>query len=83
MTETIILSQNHSKMTVFSIIIKKPWCAILIFPQETKEIDFQLKFYLSPSEKILWSAHRKEYKKKKNKAKLMNKNELDSGEHHI
>lgn len=58
-------------------------CAILIFSQETKTIDFQFKFYLNFSEKFVWSAHPKEYKKKKKKAKLMNENELDSREHYI
>lgn len=57
-----------------------PLCAILIFSQETKAIEFQLKFHLNFSEKFVWSAHPKEYKKKK--AKLMNENELDSREHY-
>ena len=49
---------------------------MLTFPQETKAIDFQLKFYLSLGEKILWSPHPKVYKNKKGKAKLMNEDEL-------
>lgn len=56
-------------------------CKILIFLQETKVIDFQLKFFLSLGENLLWSAHPKEYKNKKEKAKLINKNQLDSGEY--
>lgn len=49
---------------------------MLIFPQETKATDFQLKFYLSLGEKILWSPHPKVYKNKKEKAKFMNEDEL-------
>ena len=60
---------------------KKPLCATLIFPQETKGIDFQLKFYLNFSKKFVWSAHPKEHKKEK--AKPVNENELDSREHYI
>lgn len=58
-------------------------CAILIVSQETKAIDFQLKLNLDFSEKFVWSAHPKEYKKKRKKEKLLNENELDSREHYI
>lgn len=60
---------------------KKSLYATLIFPQETKGIDFQLKFYLNFSKNFAWPAQPKEHKKEK--AKPMNENELDSREHYI